>query len=91
MKNLFTSVINFPLRRVDLILLDFPYLHGLLMGTFRYFEQTVSSDASVSMEFTSEELWKLILAVRTIISPVRRNNRAGTVVNDRCSIYFHPR
>lgn len=35
------------------------------MGTFRYFEQTVSSDANVSMEFTLEELWKLILAVRT--------------------------
>lgn len=51
----------------------------------------MSSDANVSMEFTLEELWKLILAVRTIISPVRRNNRAGTVVNDRCSIYFHPR
>jgi len=43
MKNLFIKIINSLLRRVDLILLDFPYLRGPLMGTFRYFEQTAEA------------------------------------------------
>jgi len=68
---------------VDLILLDFPYLRGLLMGTFRYFEQTAEAP-------TRALAWNSCRKSFGNLSSVRRNNRAGTVVNDRCSIYFHP-